>query len=691
MANNTKAQRAYSKVTKKPAGEVDPYGDGLPVYHAAEWTAHLYDFQTDDAGNLLLEVPLGVVVFHVTDYTVISRLEAIEGYEALPDTYEIRREGRDDQPPRYLFFRTMTPQGGFRDIETPELNLLERGETLAVWPSLDGDGERLTWTYGGAAVPPPVPLDIPWLPKTWERNLSRAAAEHGGKLRDTARAQIEVIEPEAEAPAPAQVSPAGRQWVTTAEQAQAAGWPTSYAYDEETGEIDTTWDCYDQTLFPYGHPAAPDLLEAVFNHNDFTRWVFHKAREDSPESTSPFALLFRECIRAGVRCYSDVTANGASLGTDVLFCGESGKGKGIVNHPAKRHKLNGPKVLGEVITQPNLIEKDWDKTHKVGSGQAAGDTLLTKAKDDKGDDLGYWRLKKFPVVHIHDDEGRTLVKAAEQKGSILTDVLCTMWGGYEDFSGDTRSHGEVLIDGRYHVFYTSGMQAEAWARLKSPEFGTGFRQRLWASDVCDPWVDLNFPNIPKPPPGYTPPEDLPVFPSESAVFTFCDAMYEEKKRAKLNKGKNRTQADKRNDPHEFQLRIRLAALLALRVEQSFHVSEGIWEMSKLLRHEHHRRTVAYMDAEAAAMREEELVRVGHERADTDSGFHDRKETNLIECRSRVLQFVRNGGGYVRRGAARDALPSRLKGLFPTAVEDLVKRHDLLEVSQGRMNMLKASE
>lgn len=452
------------------------------------------------------------------------------------------------------------------------------------------------------------------------------------------------------------------KWLRTEAQAAKAGILTPKRRNED-GSIDSLANPWHADRFPMGATTAPDLMQAVFDYSDFTRWVFHKAREmGDSHPTGPFALLLTELIRGGVRTPPNVHPMGTvPLSTNVIRIGESGTGKSLAMTPDKWSALPAgympPNNLYANPKHPTVSNigmssgVNWDTHRALGSGEVLASLLCDREPvlDDNGKPIkGRYELvqKAHSVLWVEEAEMKATTKRADKDSSTYFDALNAAWAG-ENPATSTLTNGTIDLPNPFNVFMTGGMQPEVWHRLADQM--SGFRQRTLLCDVADPWRTMPEVYIAaEPTPGFKP-VPLPKFPANGCTFNLCDEINDARMRAADDAAFNHTSDRVHAESHMLMVRIRLACLAALR-HGTVDVTSELWEWTGHLI-EHHRRVRAWMDALAEIEKDNFFIGKGKDWALQNSAAYREKLDGEERAAKKIIAAIHEGGG---RTSERDA-------------------------------------
>jgi hypothetical protein len=438
--------------------------------------------------------------------------------------------------------------------------------------------------------------------------------------------------------------------------APVSGIPAPYVY---TGPVPEEWakrafDPNDRTLYPQGFPADPALMEAVFNHCDRCRAVFHHARNRRPKNAPPFAVLFRTLLRCGTRVPVSMRLwDNAPLSTYVAAVGRSGTGKSVaamedsapwaelpaplysraastrVIERKDKAKSGDKEPAGDGIATPGdgvspiLIEHDFDKATMLGSGQVLADKMTVKVKIEEET---ITEMAPWPVVLIDYDELLDLLAVAKREASTIVSTFNAAWAG-RPIGNSTRSNGETETTGPYTVMKWGGLQPKLGGDLLRLS-GPGYLQRFAFTSITDPYRHAGLPVIPQA--GPVPLQLLPEVDAESR-FEIDPGVLVEIEASNVD-----GDFDHLPDPadeersHHTQVRVRIALLGAL-----FHggtkLTRDLWEWAGLLM-EHSDRTLAWMRAEVTKAElvndTEEGARRARVTAATESSADDMLESTI---------------------------------------------------------------
>ncbi len=452
------------------------------------------------------------------------------------------------------------------------------------------------------------------------------------------------------------------KWLRTEAQAAAAGIPTPKRYDDD-GKLDKLANPWHADRFPMGATTAPDLMRAVFDYSDFTRWVFHKAREmGDSHPTGPFALLMTELIRGGVRTPTNVHPMGrVPLSTNVIRIGESGTGKSLTMTPDKWSALAGHIYPGNPYSNAfgTSTGHNWDTHRALGSGEVLAELLCDEVPvlDDNGKPIRgrhVYEQKEHSVLWVEEAEMKATTKRADKDSSTYFDALNAAWAG-ENPATATRTKGVIDLPNPFNVFMTGGMQPEVWFRLADQM--SGFRQRTLLCDVADPWRTMPDVYIAAKPVAGFKPVALPKFPANGCTFNLCDEINAARMKAADDAAWNHTSNRVQAESHMLMVRIRLACLAALR-HGTFDVTSELWEWTGHLI-EHHRRVRAWMDAVAEIERQNNLVNTGKDHALTRSAATQEKCDGEERAAKYIVKYLSENGGEaaerdVKRACGRNA-------------------------------------
>lgn len=485
--------------------------------------------------------------------------------------------------------------------------------------------------------------------------------------------------------APLTQAPAQRKWIYTAAEAAKAGYHTPRVVKDD-GTTDK-FDPWDREVFPAGHPAAPDLLSAIFDFNDFTRAVFHNARAFNPHPTGPMPLLIIELVRGGMRWPTEIgAAPGTPLSLSSLRIAPSGKGKSLVMKRTKWTTLPGLDMVYDRIS-PTIADAmangfgagyNWDAYRTLGSGERLPDLLCDEFEEPRehGKGTRKWKeQKKHAVCWMEEPEFRATLKRGQRDTSVLFDNYNALWAG-ENPMADTRTHGWVeLLE--FFAFLTGGMQPEVWLALLAEV--TGFLQRTLLTGVSDPWrltPDVLAAPIPA---GWSAPL-LPT-PGENghpSGFVLCPEIHAAVERNAEQAAVEHTEADDAWESHLVQVRLRVACLAALRFG-TMHVTADIWEWTGYII-EHHRRVRAWMLAMAKAAEDEDTQKTGTKRAEVFAAEKAARRQRVEDVMDIILGHLAEAGGESTRNRAKRAV-GRKGDVYTDAEAQLVKsgRVELLPV------------
>ncbi|MBV6362530.1 bifunctional DNA primase/polymerase [Mycobacteroides chelonae] len=469
--------------------------------------------------------------------------------------------------------------------------------------------------------------------------------------------------------------PEPQRWIYTAVEAAKAGYHTPRVVKED-GSVDK-FDPWDRETFPMGHPAAPDLLKAIFDFNGFTRSVFYAARAFTPHPTGPVPLLVTEFIRAGMRWPTEIgPMPGTPLSTSTLRIGSSGKGKSLAMKRTKWSHLAGLDSVAEKVSgvphngtfgvSDNI---SWDSHRSTGSGEALPDMLCDEHEAPKENGKGTIRWKEqkaHAVAWVEEPEFRATLKRGGRDSSVLFDNFNALWAG-ENAMADTRTHGWTELTD-FNVFLSGGMQPEVWLQLK--EQITGFLQRTLLTGVSDPWRLTDDVLAGAPPYGWTPPQlPTPGANGHPDHFVLCPEIHEAVRRNAEAAAVEKTEADDDWESHLLQVRIRVACLAALRFG-TMHVTADIWEWTAYII-EHHRRVRAWMLAMAETAKADEETKTGETRANIFAAEKAARRQRVEDVMDIILGHLAENGGESTRNRAKRAT-GRKSDAYVDAEAALVK-------------------
>ncbi|WP_100462564.1 bifunctional DNA primase/polymerase [Mycobacteroides abscessus] len=474
------------------------------------------------------------------------------------------------------------------------------------------------------------------------------------------------------------------KWIYTAAEAARAGYSTPIVRKDD-GSVDK-FDMWDRQVFPLGHPAAPDLLKAIFDFNDFTRSVFYAARAFTPHPTGPVPLLVTELIRGGMRWPTEIGPTpGTPLSISNLRVGGSGKGKSLAMKRTKWSHLVGLDSVAEKVSgvphngtfgvSDNIA---WDAYRSTGSGEALPDMLCDEHEAPKEGGRGTvkWKEQKpHPVAWVEEPEFRATLKRGGRDSSVLFDAFNAMWAG-ENPMADTRTHGWVELSD-FNVFLSGGIQPEVWLHLRAQS--TGFLQRTLLTAVSDPYRLTDDVLVGAPAYGWTPPP-LPT-PGQNGHpdgFILCPEIHEAVRRNSEAAAVEKTEADDAWESHLLQVRIRVVCLAALRFGTMV-VDADLWNWSGYLI-EHHRRVREWLIASEDAAEEEEDKKVGSRRAAVFAAEKAARRERVESVVDIILGHLAEAGGESTRNRAKRAA-GRKGDAYGDAEAALVKagRIELLPV------------
>lgn len=457
------------------------------------------------------------------------------------------------------------------------------------------------------------------------------------------------------------------QWIMDAATAARCGWSTP-APRLENGGNDDTFSPWDRDAFPEGHPCAPDLLQKIFDFNDFTRTVFQNARAYSPVRTGPVALLMTELIRGGVRANPMfMPLPGSPLSSYVIRVGDSGKGKSVAARTSKWTRFAGQHKMLPVMRE------DCEVTRKLGSGQVLSRMLAEQVEiPDPSDPTGQkkkvvWQQTDPSLVWLEEPEARSLLKRSKGDASVIFDSLNEGWAG-ENPGTETMTNGHIPLPRPFNVFFTSGMQLAVWGLLVEQD--TGFLQRLLLVAVSDPWRTTSDTICAPPSAGYVPP-DIPQEALSAGYFTLPPEVHAALTLADSNSAFEHTASDDDWEAHLLQIRIRFVCLFALRMGTTTVTSE-MWEWSAYLI-EHHRRVRAWTIAAAERKGDKKLVDKGVEIAKVKTAEAAARSTRVQKGAERIIEHLGTLAGGSDTGRNVQRALSRLDDVYEPSLALLVKK------------------
>lgn len=473
-------------------------------------------------------------------------------------------------------------------------------------------------------------------------------------------------------------------WIYDAVTALDCGWDTPVPYKED-GTVDKSFSPWDRDRFPKGHPCAPDLLNRVFNFNDFTRTVFHNARANTPVPTGPFALLGMELIRGIQRINpAFMPSDGTPASLAVIRVGDSGKGKSVSMKAGKWTNISASPQFGN-------SREEQDETHRLGSGQVLVNLMSEEvAKPDPKDPQRTIkeRKQKTPCrVWLEDGEYRSVLKRAKNETSTIFDSLNEAWAG-EHPGTATVTNGWIPLPEPFNVNISGGLQPKVWNLLK--EQTTGFLQRVLMVAVSDPWRTLPGdivcdapPNAPVNPVGYAtsiPVPPIPVAAESSGRFTLPPQAHAAVKHAQELAAFEHTESDDEWESHIVQTRIRIACAMAIRCGTTI-VSPDIWEWSGWVI-EHHRRVLAWIQkaSDWTMQKERKDMASGMALADAERDAAKRRGIQNAACK--ILEaFEKAGTQTITKRDAR--ISAKAFVAFLDAAVNLLIKDGIITVAKGR--------
>jgi hypothetical protein len=469
-------------------------------------------------------------------------------------------------------------------------------------------------------------------------------------------------------------------WLYTVEAADAAGWARLPEVNA-LGHAVHAW--HDQKVYPKGHPHAPDLIEAIFNYSDVTRFWLHKAR-GYHAAVGPVAAYLTWLVRLGVRLPPTFGVDNRPAPLNISRYGLSGGGKSSTMTCALSVPCPDPpwyqaryheKVLHDA-KKPN-----WDTRHALGSGEVLRD-LYTEKDAETGDLV--W--KAHPVVWIEEAESEAFYARAAKAGATIIQELNKCFNSETPGTSTKTSGFEDLEDRDFSLYWTGAIQDTVWPRLQGAM--SGWNQRNLACSTDDVWAAYPC-SVPPPPVGYTPP-GLPELPGPAGIggFTFCETVHTATREWKAAVGLVPVEATDGRESHRLLKRKRLAAHVAL-AHGTTHVDDAIWEHTGYLM-EHFDRVVAMADAAAARVIDADDLEKGRKMSVTDSGRMMGNAALADEAKRGIIDSLRASGGTLRKEDCRLSLSSRVRGHFVHAVEKLQSEGTIATVKQGRATCLSLS-
>lgn len=379
---------------------------------------------------------------------------------------------------------------------------------------------------------------------------------------------------------------------------------------------------YDTGAYPAGHPNDPDLVSAIFDFNDFTRAIYHSARE-AEVFVAPVAKLIMELVNtARMTGPNTRTQFDDGLGLCVALASRSGGGKSVALDQLEADQRTFTRPSG---FQPNMRDGGL-VIPGLASGQALVDALTEEVdiplsegapKGSKPDKR--LKLRDPAVVTVVEDELDNLAKKSTG-GSTLTNTILSAWS--ERPIGDlSRTHGDKNITrdlGHFMLNLLGGIQpARAEPLVGSEAVGSGLAQRLFFVGLEDLW--------------YADPETGDLYPDAAGVAAsgldrdgaryrapsipsdVAVGLPDEGKRAMRIQNAHTALGDQLpGDTHLNRIRIRLATLMALTMGET-EISPEVWEWTAALM-EHRRRCWEFVVAGARSAAQDEADEVETRRA-----------------------------------------------------------------------------
>jgi hypothetical protein len=464
----------------------------------------------------------------------------------------------------------------------------------------------------------------------------------------------------------------GGRWILTRKAADAAGWPTLPEVNA-LGQAVHAW--HDRAIYPKGHPHAPDLIEAIFNFSDVTRFWLYKTREFHAPA-GPVAAYLTWLVRLGVRMPANFQLDQRPATLFISRYGQSGTGKSTSVSCALSVPCPDPpwyaKAEADFVLR-NEGKPDWDLRHTLGSGEVVRIILTVENADGER----VWKL--HPVAWFEEAESEAFYARAAKAGSTIIQELNKCHTGETPGTSTITGGYGGLVDAPFAGYWTGAVQDTVWPKLQGAM--SGWNQRNLACSSDDVWARFEC-SVPRPPVGYTPP-GVPELPGPAGVagYTYCEAVEEATRAQKWTNGLVPVLATDGRDTHRLWNRKRLAAHVAI-AHGKTHIDEAIWEHTGYLM-EHHDRVVAMADAAAARVIDEENFEKGRKMSVTDSARQEGGIALAQEARSGILKALRGAGGPKRKEDVRLGLPSRVRGCFRSALIGLQSDGKVLEEKVGR--------
>jgi len=467
-------------------------------------------------------------------------------------------------------------------------------------------------------------------------------------------------------------------WIRTEAQCKAAGWGTPRPL-LDSGKVDASFDPWNRDVYPLGHPAAPDLIQRVFDFNDVTRAIFERARLRNPVPTGPFGLLSVELVRAGLRIDTAFEVfPGTPVSIACLRFGGSGKGKSVAMAKRAKWQTRVP-FFGGTLTRPSEAELD---THTVmGSGEAVVrlfcDLVTEEDPTDRRKSTSRWVQKPWCTAWIEEAEFEGTLDRQE-RGSTFFPMFNAAWAG-ENPIAETKAQAKPEMPNPFTLFLTGGAQTTLWPTIKA--MSTGFPQRVLKVGVSDPWRDR--PQdvlVQSPPAGFALP---PMHPNTQRAGTFTIAasgVQQALARSASLSAYEATASDDGAATHIIQVRIRIACVAAA-LFGGYTVTDEIWEWSGYVI-EHHRRVTAWLDAIEEAEKAKDRKARGAELGDVDAARKAQISKGTQKAREVVIEVIATGGGAVTKRELERGVPKSLHPHLWGACEQLMKS-GAIEIVSGK--------
>lgn len=465
-------------------------------------------------------------------------------------------------------------------------------------------------------------------------------------------------------------------WVRTVAQADHAGWPRLPCVNVY-GQKVHAW--HNKAIYPLGHPHAPDLIEAIMNFSDVTRFWFHRAREFHAPA-GPIAAYYTYLIRLGLRLPAAFSLDGGPVAFNLARYGQSGGGKSAsvtcaMSVPMGPPPWWKPEFPGVIDEAPPM----WDVNFTLGSGEVLKSLLTEKDAD------GVIAWKKHPCIWIEEAESEAFYERADRGGSTIIPELNKAYTR-ELLGTSTLSGGfDPLELAPYNVYWSGAIQDTVWVKLTGSM--SGWVQRNVACSTDDLWFGFDC-GVAAPPVGYLPP-GLPVLPEPDPLgrhgFTYCEEVREATQALKAATGFITMEASDGRSTHRLWNRKRVAAHVALSLGTT-HIDARIWEHAGYLM-EHHDRVVAMADAAAVRVGDVEDLTKGKRRAVERAGEEAASDELSKRCRGDIVTALREAGGRLKREQCRLKVHSTARGRFRGEEFELIRSKVVALETVGRSRYL----